>query len=613
MSRVLLNSGVALSIENYALIGDCFTGGLVGTDGSIDWLCLPRFDSPSTFGALLGTPEHGRWLLAPTDPKPSTSREYLGDTFILVTTWTTADGEALVYDFMPHGDHRADVVRRIVGVRGTVEFRAELSIRFDYAAAMPWMRQWKDSNDTPCLLAVAGPDAVVVRGPRMRGRGHLHEATFNVSAGETTDLTLSWYPSHREPPPALDVTKALRDTQHWWQDWASSAVPPEIYAKEVRRSLLVLRALTHEETGGIVAALTTSLPEEFGGSRNWDYRYVWLRDASLTLHVLLDHGYKDETAQWRNWLLRAIAGDPHDVQIVYGLGGERRLTEYVADSLPGYQGASPARIGNDAFKQFQTDVFGEVMVAFARARDLGVRETRFSWPLQRAIMTHVEKNWERPDNGIWEIRSSLRKFTHSRVMIWAAFDCAVRAVRDHGLDGPVELWESLREQVREEIEREGFDAERGTYTQHYGTSEVDAALLQLPQVGYIDALDPRMLGTVAAIEEDLLRDGLLLRYRTESDVDGLEGTEHPFLACSFWLVEQYARSGRLDDATALMDRLVGLGNDVGLFSEEFDVGNNRAAGNTPQALTHLTLVRAAYAMAAATRVADDNDGAADVA
>jgi GH15 family glucan-1,4-alpha-glucosidase len=368
----------------------------------------------------------------------------------------------------------------------------------------------------------------------------------------------------------------------------------------VHRSLLVLRALTHEDTGGIVAAATTSLPESFGGSRNWDYRYVWLRDASLTLNVLLGHGFREEAKSWRGWLLRAVAGDPGDVQIMYGLAGERRLTEWEVDSLPGYDGASPVRAGNDAWRQYQGDVFGEVMIALQSARELGLAEDEFSWPLQRALMTYVEENWRRPDNGIWEIRGPQRDFVSSRAMIWAAFDCAIRAVTDFGLDGPVERWIRLRDEVRAEIESRGFDTSRNTYTQHYGSTGVDASLLLLSQIGYVAADDPRMLGTVAAIEEELLHDGLLMRYRTESGVDGLPAGEHPFLACSFWLVEQYARSGRVADARTLMDRLVSFSNDLGLLSEEYDVAGSRQVGNTPQALSHLALVRAADAIAAAS-------------
>ncbi len=588
-----------LPIEDYAIIGDCHTAALVGRDGSIDWLCLPRFDSASTFGALLGDEDHGRWMLAPTDPAATSTRAYDEDTFILVTTWTTPTGVVEVTDLMPHGDRRADVIRRVRGVSGTVEMHIDLRVRFGYADALPWIRQVPEKGNH-ALIAVAGPDAVVVRGPKLTAHGHTHHAEFTVGSGDTVDLTLTWYPAHREPPAPLPVGKRIRSTRAWWRTWASASMQSPVYTEEVRRSLLVLRALTHEDTGGIVAAATTSLPEEFGGQRNWDYRYVWLRDASLTLHVLLDHGYVDEADAWRNWLLRAIAGDPDDVQIMYGLSGERRLDEYELSGLPGYQGASPVRVGNGAYTQFQGDGFGHVMLALQAARERGQKEPDFSWPLQRALMTYVEANWRRPDNGIWEIRGPEREFTHSRVMLWAAVDCAVRAVHEFGLDGPVQQWEALRDEMRAEIEERGFDTARNTYTQYFGSTGVDASLLQLAQVGYLAADDPRMLGTVAAIENELLEGGLLLRYRTESGVDGLPAGENSFLACSFWLAEQYARSGRLDDAVELMDRLCGFSNDVGLLSEEYDVAGNRQAGNTPQALSHLALVRAADAIAAAS-------------
>jgi GH15 family glucan-1,4-alpha-glucosidase len=420
-----------------------------------------------------------------------------------------------------------------------------------------------------------------------------------VGEGETVDIALTWFPSHRAAPGIVDVDERLEATTKWWRSWAESCQAPERYQAEVHRSLLVLRALTHEDTGGIVAAATTSLPEEFGGSRNWDYRYVWLRDASLTLDVLIGHGFSDEAEAWRAWLLRAIAGDPNDVQIMYGLAGERRLMEWELPSLPGYRDSSPVRIGNGAFVQYQGDMFGEVMVALQRARDAGITETEMSWSLQRALMQFVEANWKRPDNGIWEIRGPKRHFTHSRVMLWAAFDCAVKAVTDHKLDGPLEHWKKLRDELRDEIDTQGWDETLGSYTQFYGSGTVEASLLQLSQVGFLEPTDPRMLGTVAAIEKHLLRDGLVMRYLTETGVDGLPGGEHPFLACSFWLVEQYSRSGRLDDATSLMDRLVGFANDLGLLSEEYDVAGERQVGNTPQALSHLTLVRAADAIQAA--------------
>ena len=588
-----------LRIEDYAMIGDCHTAALIGRDGSIDWLCLPRFDSASTFGALLGDEDHGRWLLAPAASltgEATSTRSYLPDTFTLVTTWTTTTGEVEVTELMPHGDRRADIIRRVRGVSGTVQMHVDLRVRFGYSDALPWIRQTPEEGDH-ALVAIAGPDAIVVRGPELTAQNHSHQADFSVAEGETVDLTLTWFPSHRQPPPRIEVARRIRETTKWWRDWASSADRAPEYPDAVRRSLLVLRALTHEDTGGIVAAATTSLPEQFGGQRNWDYRYVWLRDASLTLEVLLDHGFLAEADAWRSWLLRSIAGDPSDVQIMYGLAGERRLDEYELATLPGYEGSSPVRVGNGAFLQYQGDVFGEVMVALQAARRLGAAEDDFSWPLQRALMTYVEENWMRPDNGIWEIRGPQRHFTHSRVMVWAAFDCAIRAVREFGLEGPAERWQEIRDEIRDEIEQRGWDAERGTYTQYFGSEGVDASLLQLPQVGYLAPDDPRMVSTVEAIERELLHDGLLLRYRTDTGVDGLPAGEHPFLACSFWLVEQYASSGRMDDARVLMDRLVSFTNDVGLLSEEYDVAGDRQVGNVPQALSHLALVRAADAIA----------------
>jgi GH15 family glucan-1,4-alpha-glucosidase len=586
---------MALNIEDYGLIGDCFTGALVGSDGSIDWLCVPRFDSPSMFGALLGDEDNGRWLVRPAGEIVSVSREYLEDTFVLVTHWQTSTGRVDVTDFMPAQNNRADIVRRVVGVEGSVQMQQELRVRFDYSAALPWVRQAPEAGGN-AVLAVAGPDAIVIRGPQLRAKDEAHVSEFEVAAGDTVDIVLTWFPSHREPPDAIDVTGSLEDTIRWWQEWAAACEAPRRYGAEVHRSLLVLRALTHEQTGGIVAAAPTSLPEEFGGSRNWDYRYVWLRDASLTLYVLITHGFASEAAGWRDWLLRAIAGDPNDVQIMYGLAGERRLTEWEVPGLPGYRDSSPVRVGNGAFVQYQGDMFGEVMLALSKARESGVEDTELSWALQRALLQFVENNWRRADNGIWEIRGPKRHFTHSRVMLWAAFDCGIRAVRDFGLEGPVERWEQLRTELETEIESKGWDAALGSYTQFYGSGTVDASLLQLPQVGYLAADDPRMLGTVKAIEQTLLRDGLLLRYQTESGVDGLPGGEHPFLACSFWLAEQYARSGRTDDAIALMDRLVSYCNDLGLLSEEYDVAGKRQVGNTPQALSHLALVRTADAI-----------------
>jgi GH15 family glucan-1,4-alpha-glucosidase len=589
-----------LPIEDYAIIGDCHTAALVGRDGSIDWLCLPRFDSASTFGALLGDEHHGRWLVAPAHPDAVSTRAYRSGTFVLETRWESPEGVVVVTDAMPKGDGRADVVRRIRGISGSVRMRQELALRFGYADALPWMRQAPDLGDN-AVIGIAGPDAVVVRGPALHADDHVHASDFTVAEGEVVDIVLTWFPSHRTPPGALDVGEQLDDTEAWWREWSAAADVSGPYAAIVERSLLVLRALTHEDTGGIVAAPTTSLPEQFGGPRNWDYRYSWIRDASLTLSALMIYGYEAEASHWRHWLLRTIAGDPADIQIMYGIGGERHLPEYELTSLPGYLGASPVRVGNDASNQYQGDIFGELMIALREARRIGVDEDEFSWPLQRALLGYLEEHWDRPDNGIWEIRGPQQAFTHSRAMIWAAFACGVEAVRHYGLDGPVERWEALRDRIRAEIEEHGYDAGRNTFVQHYGTTEVDASLLLLSQIGFVAHDDPRMLGTVAAIENDLLRDGLLMRYRTSSGVDGLPGGEHPFLACSFWLVQQYADSGRLGDAVDLMDRLVGLANDVGLLSEEYDVEGARQAGNFPQAFSHLALVRSADVIARASR------------
>jgi GH15 family glucan-1,4-alpha-glucosidase len=582
-------------IEEYALLSDCRTGALVSRDGSIDWLCLPRFDAPSIFGALLGDPTHGCWTLRPRDEDATMTRRYLPDTFVLVTRWESADGVAEVHDFMPMSHHRTDVVRRVIGVSGTVSFFTELRMHFDYARALPWVRQ-VGTKAVPALRATAGPDAVIVRGVALSASDHVHTADVTVSEGETRELTLTWFLSHESAPDPLDIEDAVARTRSWWQGWASGIAHDGPHRDMVVRSLLVLRALTNRDTGGIVAAATTSLPEDFGGSRNWDYRYVWLRDAALTLEVLISHGFLQEAQHWRLWLLRAIAGEPAEVQIMYGIAGERDLTERELVCLPGYDGASPVRIGNGAVDQYQGDVIGEVLVALEAARIAGLEESSFSWPLQRALLQRVIAGMDRPDNGIWEIRGEPQWFTHSRVMMWAALDRGVRAVREHGLPGDADRWVEIRDRLRVEIDERGVHAD-GYFVQHYDSDEVDASLLVLPQVGYCAADDPRMTRTVAQMESTLLRDGLLMRYRTTTGVDGLAGDEHPFLACSFWLVEQYAASGREHDAEALMARLVALSNDLGLLSEEYDVDGARHAGNTPQALSHLALVRAADALA----------------
>ncbi len=587
-------------IEDFALLSNCRTTALVARDGSIDWLCLPRLDSASAFAALLGDADDGGWRLRPTDADARPERRYDGDTFILVTRWQTASGVAEVHDFMPVGPEpraqveRTDLVRRVIGISGTVAFELDLRVRFDYGRALPWVRQ-TGSTTAPELIATAGPDAVVLRGLRLSAHDHRHTASFEVTAEAGVDLVLTWFPSFHQVPDALDVDRALRETREWWQSWADRIEPGGVHGVEVVRSLLVLRALTNHETGGIAAAATTSLPEDFGGVRNWDYRYVWLRDAALTLEALLAHGFLALAEQWRTWLLRAVAGDPADLQIMYGLAGERNLPEVELPHLAGYAGSRPVRIGNGAALQYQADVVGEVLVTLSSARQAGLTESAFSWPLERHLVRYASEHLERPDNGMWEIRSEPQHFTHSRVMIWAAFDRAVRAVEEHGLEGPVERWRELRQRLRDEIDAGGVA--NGHFVQHYGTDEVDASLLLLPQVGFCAPEDPRMLATVARVEQTLIRDGLVLRYRTATGVDGLPGAEHPFLACSFWLVEQYAATGRLDDAQALMARLCSFANDVGLLAEEYDPVEDRQVGNFPQAFSHLALVRAADALA----------------
>ncbi len=587
---------MALPIEDYALIGDHGTAALVGSNGSIDWLCLPRFDSPACFAALLGTEEHGRWLLTPGDPVERTSRRYVDGTACLETTFTTADGEVVLLDVMPTLDGRADVVRRLTCTRGTVRICHEWVVRTDYGKVRPWVSR-EQAYGNEVVVAVAGPDKLVLRGPRLpEGHEGRHYDEFEISAGEEMTFSTTWVHSWHEVPEPLDFDERIRattDVQRAWSDRSPRDVP---HADLVRRSLVTLLLMTHAETGGIVAAPTTSLPEDFGGERNWDYRFCWLRDAALTLESLLGAGYEDEALQWRAWLLRAVAGDPADLQIMYTVDGGRQLPEREVPHLPGYAGSKPVRIGNGAVSQRQHDVLGEVMIALELARQAGLQETHNSWSLQRALVEELADHWDEPDNGLWEIRGPRRHFTHSRVMVWVAFDRAVRAVELHGFDGPVERWRDLRDRVRAEVLDKGFDEQRGTFVQHYDTTEVDASLLTIPLVGFLPGDDPRVLGTIDAVTEDLLRHGLLLRYRTQTGVDGISGDENPFLACSFWLVSALAAAGRRDEALALLDRLCDLANDVGLLSEEYDAAHDRMAGNFPQAFSHLALVQAALAL-----------------
>jgi GH15 family glucan-1,4-alpha-glucosidase len=593
---------MALPIEDYAVLGDSMTAALVGKDGSVDWLCLPRFDSPACFAALLGDRDNGRWLLGPADEFTAT-RRYLGNSVALETTFTTATGTMRLLDLMPIGDKRADLVRKVVGVEGTVRVRHEWIVRFSYGRIRPWVRRVMDRREQ-VITAIAGPDRLVLRGPRLpKAEDGRHEDEFEIHAGEELTFSTTWVASYLRLPAPLDFDDRIRDSLEKDETWAEKCTYQGPYREAVLRSLVTLRLLTHAATGGIVAAATTSLPEDFGGTRNWDYRFCWLRDASLTLESLLECGYEDEARLWRNWLLRAVAGDPEDLQIMYTVDGARELPERELDHLDGYAGSRPVRVGNGAVEQRQTDVLGEVMIALQLSRQMGLEDNEDSWALQLALVNELAEHWDEPDNGLWEIRGPQRHFTHSRVMVWVAFDRAVAAVEKHGYDAPVEKWRELRDRVHDEVMDKGFSKERNTFTQHYDTTEVDASLLVIPSVGFLPGDDPRVLGTIAAIEQDLMRDGFLLRYRTQTGVDGLSGDEHPFLACTFWLVSAYALAGRLDDAHALMTRLLEVPNDVGLLPEEYDPRGRRFVGNFPQAFPHLALVGAATTLEGARKSA----------
>ena len=588
-------------IGDYALLSDMRTAVLVSREGSVDWLCLPRIDSAAVFAALLGTEENGRWLMAPQNGAV-VERFYEPGTFVLVTRWRTPTGEAESREFMPSTNDRADLVRQVRCTSGHVRVDHELRLRPEYDTVLPWVRRIADGSGDH-LRAISGPDAYTLRGPALEASDHRHRGSFDLTEGHSHAWVLTWMPSHLEAPDALDIPLALEGTRAYWNEWSSQITATGRWSQAVLRSLLVLRALTNVDTGGIVAAPTAGLPEDPGGERNWDYRYCWLRDSALTLEALLLHGRTEAALQWRNWLLRAVAGDPEDLQIMYGVAGERSLPERTLDHLPGYLDSRPVRIGNAAVAQFQADVVGEVLIALGKLRDAGDVDDDFSWPLQRNMLDYVVRHAGRPDQGLWEMRGDPHYFTHSRVMMWAGLDRGIRAVTHHGLDGPVREWTTLRDSLREEILTKGVSTEGGYFTQTYDNTEVDASLLQIPQTDFLSYDDPIMLATVERIERDLLPHGLLLRYRT-TGTDGLSGGEHPFLACSFWLVEQYAQTGRLADARELMDRLVGCANDLGLLAEEYDPVEGRQLGNFPQAFSHLGLVRAADALIEAERGAD---------
>jgi GH15 family glucan-1,4-alpha-glucosidase len=583
---------VALRIEDYGIIGDLHTVALVGRNGSIDWLCLPRFDSDACFAGLLGDDKNGFWRIAPATDDHQARRRYRGDTLVLETEFETADGIAKVIDCMPIREDHPQVVRVVEAVRGEVAMRMDLVIRFGYGSMVPWVRRADG-----LLSAIAGPDALALWTPiETRGEDMTTVAEFKVSATEHIPFVLTWYPSHETAPRPVDASYAIHDTQMWWEDWAATSTFEGEWRDPVMRSLITLKALTYQPTGGIVAAATTSLPETLGGERNWDYRYCWLRDATLTLESLMRGGYHEEALAWRDWLLRAVAGDVSQLQIMYGPAGERRLDEWQVDWLPGYEGSAPVRVGNAASGQFQLDVYGEVLSALYEACGVGTVLSATAWDLQRALVEFVARSWEQPDDGIWEVRGPRRHFTHSKVMAWVALDRGVRTIEDYGVEGPVERWRELRDRIHDQVCTEGYNTKVGAFTQYYGSDALDASLLMIPLVGFLPASDDRVRSTVEAVERGLTEDGFVLRYRTEDSggVDGLHGHEGAFLACSFWMADCLHMIGRYDDAHAMLDRLIGLGNDLGLLSEEYDVRAGRQVGNFPQAFSHVSLVNAAF-------------------
>jgi GH15 family glucan-1,4-alpha-glucosidase len=581
---------VSVRIEDYGLIGDCETCALVSRAGSVDWLCWPRFDSDACFAALLGDEGNGRWLIAPTDPGAIVSRRYRGDTLVLETTFETSSGSVVLIDFMPPRRSDSHLVRLVVGKRGQVKMSMQLILRFGLGAAIPWVTRMEDG----ALRAVAGPDMVVMRTPvPFRGEDKTTVADFSVAEGETTPFVLSYGSSHLPPPRTIDPQAALRSAGRFWRKWCASKTVDGRYGELIRRSLVTVKALTYGPTGGLVAAATASLPEQLGGERNWDYRYCWIRDAALTLLALMKAGHFQEAQAWADWLQRAVAGEPADLQIMYGIGGERRLLEWQADWLAGYAGSRPVRIGNAAHQQFQLDVYGELMEAFHQARQGGLAADG-SWAIQQAVVGHVAEVWTRPDQGMWEERGQARHFTVSKVMAWVVMDRAVAAVERFGLKGPADAWRELRKAIRAEVLAKAVNPQTGGFQRAYDDPRADANLLLTAALGFVDAKDPRYVATVAAVERELLtKDGLVLRYDTAQVNDGLPPGEGAFLPCSFWLADAYLRLGRTDEAVALFERLAGLCNDLGLISEEYNAGQGRLVGNFPQAFSHVALLNTA--------------------
>ncbi len=588
---------MTLRIEDYGLIGDTHTAALVGRDGSIDWLCLPRFDSAACFAHLLGDTDQGFWRIAPAagalpghgEPLLATRRRYLGDSLVLESEFDLPEGRVRLTDCMPLREGSPSIVRLVECLSGAVDMRMDLEIRFGYGSSIPWVRSLDDQ-----LVAIAGPDGLALwTTARTRGEDMRTISEFHFREGQEVPFVLSYFPSHGEVAQPVAAPYAIAETTHWWQNWADLAnFKPHKWRDAVVRSLITLKALTYEPTGGIIAAPTTSLPETLGGERNWDYRYCWLRDATLTLSSLMAAGYREEAAEWRDWLLRAAAGDPSELQIMYGVAGERDLKEYVLDWLPGYEGSKPVRVGNAASDQYQLDVYGEVLGALHEARRTGLEPAGPAWDLELVLMDFIETGWKEPDDGIWEVRGPRRHFTHSKVMAWVAVDRAISDVEDFGLEGPVDKWKALREQIHKEVCEKGFDAERNSFTQYYGSKSLDASVLMVPLVGFLKATDPRVIGTVDAISRELMVDGFVSRYDSERSekVDGLTGREGAFLPCSFWMVDDLHLIGRHVQAVELFERLLSLRNDLGLLAEEYDPVAGRLVGNFPQAFSHVSLV-----------------------
>jgi GH15 family glucan-1,4-alpha-glucosidase len=584
---------VPARIEDYAMIGDCRTAALVSKEGSIDWLCLPRFDSAACFTALLGTPEHGRWSISPVDPILEVQRRYLTGTLVLETDFRTESGHVRLTDFMVPDTPRPQVVRIVEGISGHVQLAMDLTIRFDYGSIVPWVRQCEGG-----IRATAGPDTVYCRGDlELQGEEFSTVAKWSVAAGERRVQSLAWSRTGAAEPTLVDGAVSLDATTGWWRDWSGRCTYDGPWRDEVLRSLITLKALTYSPTGGIVAAPTMSLPEQIGGVRNWDYRYCWLRDATFTLYALMVGGYLDEARAWRQWLVNAVAGTPSQMQIMYGVTGERRLTEVELDWLPGYEGSTPVRIGNAAYCQHQLDVYGEVMDALYQASQRNLPMDEDAWQIQLAIIEFVAQAWQRPDEGIWEVRGPQRHFTHSKVMAWVAMDRAIKEVEQFDLAGDLHQWRSVRDAIHQDICQKGFDAASNSFMQYYGGNAVDASLLLLPMVGFLPASDPRIQGTLARVERELVHDGFVDRYRSESDVDGLPAGEGAFLLCSFWYVDNLALQGRYDEASELFERLLALRNDVGLLAEEYDPSAKRMLGNFPQAFSHVGLINSACHLA----------------